>query len=174
MLSFLLSAFGCCGVDGFQKLYFERMEKLHNWVRADVEALKYKDKEPEARLYLQELRTLGPHDVSNKLKRDGFHWRSEIGDFTNYPWVTIAGRRGDCDDFMVLWESILKDRGKTERVFVAGPASAHAMLLFTKDGMVLLLSNMDVFATGKPGEEDKMIRMFYGAGTVNFIRYQPE
>jgi len=165
---------GCCTIeDTASKFWLRHVEKMTNWIQADAEALKYREEEEAAREYLRLLRDLTTvQEVSARLKADGFHWRREALDFTNYPWVTIAKRRGDCDDFMVLWEAALKYKeGRTQKVFVASRTSAHAMLLYTKSGTVWLLSNLDIFAVGIVGQEEEMIRKFYLDSTRKIVIY---
>lgn len=147
---------------------------MTNWVQADAEALKYKDEEPAARAYLRDLREMSSvRAISIKLRNDGFHWRRERFDFTNYPWVTIAKRRGDCDDFVALWAAALKYKdGETSKVFVSSKeGGAHAMLLYRAGGTLYLLSNLDVLAVGRPGEEEELVRTFYGDKTKTIVIY---
>jgi len=165
---------GCLSVEKISTtLWSKHLEKTTNWAQADAEALKYKAEEAEARLYLQELRDLPSLDaVSIKLVCDGFHWRREFLDFTNYPWVTIAKRRGDCDDFMMLWAAVLKYKtGEIRKVFVASDTGAHAMLLYESGFELYLLSNLKIFARGAPGDDDKLVRQFYGDKTRMVIIY---
>jgi len=173
-LILVLALGGCLSVEKLStKLWSKHLEKTTNWVQADAEALKYKAEEAEARLYLQELRDLPSLDaVSIKIVDDGFHWRRELLDFTNYPWVTIAKRRGDCDDFMMLWAAVLKYKaGNIKKVFVSSDTSAHAMLLYDTGVDLYLLSNLRVFARGLPGDDNKLVRQFYGDKTRMVIIY---
>jgi len=173
-LILVLALGGCLSVESFStKLWSKHLDKTTNWVQADAEALKYKAEEAAARLYLQELRDLPSLDaVSIKLVYDGFHWRRELLDFTNYPWVTIAKRRGDCDDFMMLWAAILKYKtGEIRKVFVASDTGAHAMLLYESGFELYLLSNLKIFARGAPGDDDKLVRQFYGDKTRLVVIY---
>lgn len=165
---------GCSTVtESATRVWLRHLDKIGNWVQADAEALKYKAEEEAARAYLKELREIEDlNKISAKLVADGFHWRREAVDFTNYAWVTIAKRRGDCDDFAILWESVLKYRGKTERVFVSClNGSAHAMLLFFEGDVYYLLSNLKVFSIGPVGKEEEAIRRFYGDDTGTIVRY---
>ena len=159
----------------FRKFHKNVTFKLYNWTLADNEMSKYKDKEAEARAYLKALRVLDdPYKIATMLRADGFHWRKENVDFVSWAWVTIARKRGDCDDFMHLWEEILKRKGKTERVSVTSTGGGgHAMLLFIPNGSTLLylLSNVGVRARGLVGDHEKLIRLFYGNKTECFIRY---
>jgi predicted transglutaminase-like cysteine proteinase len=157
----------------FRKAWRVHVKKTYNWVMADSEAARYKDKEDASRAYLQELRKLNVHAISTKIRADGFHWKKEVVDFTSYPWVTIARKRGDCDDFMLLWEAALKYKGgRTKRVSVTSKeGGAHAMLLFYTGNTLYLLSNMYVRGTGQPGEEEKLIRLFYQDKTDCWMLY---
>jgi len=176
-LLFLVVASGCATTkEQYAKLWFRDLERLYNWVQADNEARKYKEEESQARKYLEDVRAIpDPYAIASKLRGDGFHWAEERFDFVSYPWVTIARRRGDCDDFMELWKAIFKWRGKTERVFVASTGgTAHAMLLFTDTSappVLYLLSNVNVLGRGRPGEEEQLIRLFYRERTEYFVRY---
>jgi predicted transglutaminase-like cysteine proteinase len=167
---------GCCTStlnDPCNYLWKKQVKKLYNWIPADAEALKYAEEEPAARKYLQDLRAIpNIYAVSSKLLTDGFYWHSENVDFVAYPWVTIAGKRGDCDDFMALWESVLKYQGQTQKVHVESTeGGAHAMLLFWKSGVAYILSNLNVLGTGSPGTEESLIRLFYKDKTKCFVRY---
>ena len=165
---------GCYSVEReASKLWVAHLEKMTNWIQADAEAMKYKTEENEARLYLKELREIEEiNELSIKLKADGFHWKNEYVDFTSYPWVTIARRRGDCDDFTALWDAILKYRdGKTEKVFVSTSSSAHAMLVYNTGDKIYILSNLDIFRVGKPGEEEDLVGQFFGDKTKIILRY---
>jgi hypothetical protein len=148
-------------------------ERLYNWVLADAEAAKYKDEKPQARKYLQDLRALKTlYEVAFTIQKDGFHWKKENFDFTSYPWVTIARRRGDCDDFRELWRSALKGKGRTRRVFVnSTEGRAHAMLLFEGGDKLYLLSNTRVRGVGEPGGGEKLARLFYGDKTQCVVIY---
>jgi hypothetical protein len=165
---------GCITTDEFTKMWLKHVEKSYNWIQADNEAMKYKDGEEEARKYLQDLRTMtDPYAISQKIVKDGFDWRAEVIDFTNYPWVTIAKKRGDCDDFAALWDATFKYRGKTERVYVAkrDHSSAHAMILYNDGVKLYILSNQYVLSVGGPDDGDKLIKLFYKEETGQFIRY---
>lgn|GEM_PF-3508590 len=178
VLLLLLFAVGCsCEIrEPFLKLHKEFLQKTYNWVPADNEASKYRDREEAARAYLQEQRAvLNPYAISTRLKDDGFHWHKESFDFTSYDWVTVARKRGDCDDFMVLWESILKYQGDVIRVTVRSTEGrGHAMLLFYPKGSghVYLLSNVGVRGMAPKGEEDALIRLFYGEKTDCYVTYK--
>jgi predicted transglutaminase-like cysteine proteinase len=164
----------CSAVETFAtKAWVTHLGKMTNWVQADAEALKYKDEEPQARAYLANLRALSSvRAVSIKMRDDGFHWRREALDFISYPWVTIARKRGDCDDFVALWESVLKYKeGETKKVYVSSPENAHAMLLYRTGRTLYLLSNLDVWAVGDPGEEEELARAYYGDKTKTVVIY---
>ncbi len=169
--------FSVCGCNLIEppvtELWLKHVEKMTNWVQADAEAAKYKDEESQARTYLQQLRAKETlQGMIAQLEVDGLHWHEEVLDFTSYPWGTIARRRGDCDDFMTLWEAVLKYKeGKTRKIFVAGPTSAHAMLLYTKGDEIWILSNMRILAKGFPGQEEELARRFYGDKTKMVIFY---
>ena len=160
----------------FKKFWRAHFKKVYNWVLADSEALKYKDKETAARAYLQELRAIANMQVvASRIQSDGFQWHAESVDFTSYPWVTIARKRGDCDDYMLLWEAVVKYRGKTKRVSVSSTEDrSHAMLLFYPEGaptVLYALSNYRVLGQGRPGEEGALVRLFYGDKTDCYILY---
>ena len=165
----------CKQKEPFLRAHLTFIEKTYNWVQADVEAAKYRGEEDAARAYLKSLREVVTiPEVEVKLKADGFHWKREKLDFTSYPWVTIARRRGDCDDFMALWEAVVKYRGKTKRVFVSSVSgSAHAMLLFYPKGttFVYLFSNTGILGMGGVGSEEQLVRLFYKEKTSCFILY---
>jgi len=175
---FSLLAVGCtCQQQKpFRKFWRQHIKKTYNWVLADSEAAKYQENETEARAYLRTLRGMdSPYAVANQLQTDGFHWHAESVDFTSYAWVTIARKRGDCDDFMCLWEAVLKYKGRTKRVSVSSKEDrAHAMLMFYPEGsptVIYLLSNSRVLGSGRPGDEDRLIRLFYGDKTDCYILY---
>jgi hypothetical protein len=158
-------------------MWLGHVEKLYNWLPADNEASKYRDRETASRAYLKELREIPSlYDISKKLRADGFRWHKEALDFTSYAWVTIARKRGDCDDFMQLWYDILKYRGgKLKRIYVTSTeGKAHAMLFFydNKDPTTLyILSNMYVRGKGKPGDEEDLLSKHYGDKTKCFVLY---
>lgn len=176
---FLLLFCGCTCAQRkpFYKLWSKHLYKVHNWLLADTEAAKYKDREKAARNYLQELRKLkNPYTLSNKLKADGFHWSPELVDFTSYPWVTIAKKRGDCDDYMELWASIFKYRGgEIRRVYtVNDDGEGHVMLLYTSTDtppVLFCISNMNVLGQGALGHEEALIRLYFKDRTDCFIIY---
>jgi hypothetical protein len=182
VISFLLIVLsGCASVDKtFRTIHETYTSKLTNWILADNEASKYKDEEDAARAYLRELRAMtgsGPRLIANKLDAAGFHWHAEVLDFTSYPWVTIARKRGDCDDFMLLWESIYKDKGVTWRVIVGSKSgSGHAMLLYYDSALnrLYLLSNVGVFREGYLNDWETMVKAFYGDNTSCYIRVRSE
>ena len=178
VLLLALFAVGCtCETkEPFMKFHRQVMKKTYNWVLADNEASKYKDQEADARAYLKTLReTPNIYNVSQKMVTDGFKWHKEAVDFISYPWVTIARKRGDCDDFMALWEAVFKYKGgKTERVSVTSTeGKGHAMLLFfpPSSNIFYLLSNAKVLTQMAKGKEEEAIRLFYGDKTDCFIRY---
>lgn len=171
-----LLAVGCtCQTDNlFREAWDAHIQKTYNWVFADNEAAKYKEDEAAARAYLQEIRGIeNLYAVSTRLKADGFHWHEENIDFTSYAWVTIARKRGDCDDFMLLWEEIVKFRGGTsKRITVTSTdGRAHAMLFFYMGDILYLLSNMDVMGVGKSGDEENLVKLHYGDKTRCWIAY---
>lgn len=174
-LPLLLFTVGCsCEIrEPFRWLHDSFVQKIYNWVPADIEAAKYLDRETESREYLQMLRGLPTiYLQAEHLVKDGFHWHAENFDFTSYAWVTIARKRGDCDDFMELWREILKVKGETKRVTVTSGDSAHAMLFFyDAHGNLYLLSNLQVLGTGKKGDEDRLVRLHYGDKTRCWIAY---
>lgn len=173
----LLSSVGCTCADkmAFRKFHRTVTLRLYNWVLADNEMSKYKDREAEARAYLGELRAIdSPFTIASKLRHDGFHWHKESVDFVSWAWVTIARKRGDCDDFMNLWEAIFKRKGKTEKVSVTSKeGGGHAMLLFTPQGTstLYILSNSRVLGTDGNGDFERLIRLFYRDKTDCFLRY---
>lgn len=172
----ILFSVGCsCQTENaFKKIWCGHVKKLYNWVLADNEASKYKDREAAARAYFGELRKLNdPRMVATKLRRDGFHWHKENVDFTSWAWVTIARKRGDCDDFMHLWEELAKGwEGRTKRVSVSSKdGGGHAMLLYYKSTLLFLFSNLRVLGKGVPGDEEDLIKKFYGDRTRCWIIY---
>lgn len=176
LLCLLLFLLGCtCQQKApFRKIWKKHISKTYNWIFADNEAAKYKKQEQEARAYLHQLRQeQDVYAISARLILEGFHWRKEVVDFTSYPWVTIARKRGDCDDFMVLWEAILKSsNGYTERLSVSSTdGRGHAMLLYFCKEKVYLLSNLVVLGRGKKEEIPTLIRRHYGSKTACWIRY---
>lgn len=169
-------AVGCtCQMENlFRKAWDQHIQKTYNWVLADTEAAKYREEEDAARGYLQDLREADSlYVVAQRLQEDGFHWHRETTDFTSYPWVTIARKRGDCDDFMLLWESVVKYwDGESKRITVTSTAGgAHAMLFFYKDDLLFLLSNLRVLGAAKRGDEEDLIKLFYRDRTRCWIIY---
>lgn len=176
ILLLLLSSVGCCATEKAFRLAHEKFtRKLTNWIPADNEASKYKDKEEASRAYLQELRRAPTvYHVSTKIRADGFHWHKEAVDFVSYPWVTIARKRGDCDDFMALWAAALKYAGKTERVTVSSTGGgAHAMLLYVPTGseMMYILSNTVVLGSSPVADWRKLVKLFYREKTKCYLKY---
>jgi len=179
LVALSLGAVGCTCQQKmtFRKAWRGHVMKAYNWVLADNEASKYRDREAAAREALRQYRLeTSPYVVANRLRAEGFSWHAESLDFTSYPWVTIARKRGDCDDFMLLWEATLKYKdGRTRRVTVTSKdGGGHAMLLWYEGEPPLhlwLLSNLRVLARGSPGDEDDLVRRFYGDRTDCWIDY---
>jgi len=166
----------CTQKEVFMKVHRKYVKKLTNWVLADNEAKKYADEKVAARNYLADLRKIdNPSLISKKLVADGFRWHAENADFVSYPWVTIARKRGDCDDFMELWGSILKGTGKIERVTVTrkNSSSAHAMLLYRRyeNDILYILSNLRVLGSTTTDDWESLVRLFYGNQTDCYIKY---
>ena len=174
----LLTSVGCtCATENaFRSIHRKFTAKLTNWVLADNEASKYKDEETEARAELREFRAMAPQvfRIAAELRARGFHWAKENVDFVSYPWVTIARKRGDCDDFMSLWEGVLKYAGKTKKVTVTSTeGGAHAMLLFvpTNGATMYILSNTRVLGQGGVEEWERLVKLFYGEKTRCYLKY---
>ena len=173
----LLSSIGCNSVDTrpFMRFHQQVTKRLVNYVMANNEAGKYKDEEASSRAYLLELSKLDTaYRVAAKLKADGFSWHKEAVDFVSIPWVTVARKRGDCDDFMALWEAILKDLGDTKKVSVRSKdGRGHAMLLFNPTGGTTwyILSNTTVRGVDALADTHRLIRLHYGENTDRFIIY---
>lgn len=157
------------------KFHHAITKKLVNYVMANNEASKYKDEELASRDYLTELSKLDTvYRVASRLKVDGFSWHKEVVDFVSIPWVTVARKRGDCDDFMALWEEILKGLGVTKKVSVRSKdGRGHAMLLFNPTGSKTwyILSNTRVLGADALADTHRLIRLHYGENTDCFITY---
>jgi predicted transglutaminase-like cysteine proteinase len=175
ILLLVIYASGCtCPQQFFMETQTKYVDGLTNWIQADSEASKYGDVESSARLYLQELRNMPFINIPAKLVADGFHWRAEAWDYTSYAWVTIAKRRGDCDDFREVWREALRYRGETWRVTVASTdLSAHAMLLFKPAGsnILYIMSNLNILGSRADDNWEALVRLFYGDKTGCYIRY---
>jgi len=176
-LLMVLVLVGCSGsVDSsMQKVWDRHIQKTCNWVQADSEAKKYADRENAARetlRFLQETRS--PFVVAMFLNLWGFHWCSEKVDFTSYPWVTVARRRGDCDDFQALWLAVVSEWGGETKPGILQTCSGkmHAFLLwYETPSKVYLFSNQNLLGCGISGEEDVMLRAVYGDDTYGWFTY---
>lgn len=158
-----------------QRAWDQHLQRAWNWAQADVEACKYKAEEAEAAQQLQLLRGMySPFLASAYLRMQGFHCRSEYVDFVSYPWVTLARRRGDCEDYQVLWEEIVSAwggysaRGLTQNY----NGKNHAFLVwYETDTKFYLFSNYALYGWGDKGKEDALVRSMYGDETYGWFWY---
>lgn len=178
LISLLLFSMGCTCTQTkpFMKFHQAITKKLVNYVMANNEASKYEDEKEDSLALLRGFTALGDvFKISAKIRLDGFTWHKENVDFVSFPWVTVARKRGDCDDFMALWENVLESLGVTKKVSVRSTAGGgHAMLLFNpKESKTwYILSNTRVLGADSQGDTHRLIRLFYGKDkTACFIIY---
>jgi hypothetical protein len=151
------------------------LERLWNWIPAGIQGLTYhRKKRKEAKRYIEQIRTFMPSvgHIASILVSDGFMWTSDpmggVLDFHQYPWVTVARRKGDCDDFAELWHTIVKGfkGAKAERVVTASKGwGFHKMCILTLNGKCYLLSNTSVAHVVSEDDKDKLLNLFYGDDT---------
>jgi len=167
-----LNLLGCSTARAFQLRYTDR---ALNWISADSEYHRYKHGQVEAYEELRHLRLLTSLEaMASRIVELGITYTPEDVDFMSYAWVTLIKKTGDCDDFQELWREILNGKGKTVRVCVyAKPDKVHAALLFypRETDLLYLLSNNRIWGKGVVGEEDRLIRSFYGECTENWYKY---
>jgi hypothetical protein len=158
------------------KLGLKYLKPLWNAVPAWVESLWY-DRSKGLDVY-RLLCSLGPNlsKIENHLQIYDFKWSPDplggILDFRSLAWVTCARGAGDCDDWAHLWYRILKRHGTVEKMYSKKKGGgAHAMTVFTLNGVCYLLSNLSLRT--KVGILDKKILLtnFYGEETDFSIIY---
>lgn len=88
-------------------------------------------------------------------------------DFASWPWVSAARGYGDCDDAMILAESILKGYD-TRRAFVFAGERGHAMLLWKVGSYWYVVNNMVCTATLCTTPEEAA-RLYFGDATTDII-----
>ena len=155
------------------------LERYWNWIPAGIQGLTYsKEERQKAKKYLEQIKCFMPeiNQIVCLLGEDGFHWSSDpmggVLDFHQHPWVTVARRTGDCDDFAELWYAIVKDFGKAERVVTASRGwSFHKMCILTMDEKCYLLSNTGVAKVVPEINKKQLETEFYGDNTWFTIVY---
>jgi hypothetical protein len=124
-----------------------------------------------------ELRAKAPevYTISGMLNAKGFQWSGDpLGgslDYRSFPRVTCARKRGDCDDYMALWEELLRGYGQCWYMHTFSKDSGHAMCVFETNGMFYLLSNLSVYATAL--SRDVLDKRFFGTNTTETIYFKP-
>lgn len=151
-------------------------EKIYNPIFANIESAFWgRTREGDA-LFL-ELRANAPdvHAIAGMLNSKGFKWGSDpLGgslDYRSFPRVTCARKRGDCDDYMALWEELLRGHGECWYMHTYTKTSGHAMCVFKKGNGFYLLSNTQVYATSFSRES--FDRLFFGEQTIETIYFKP-
>ncbi|MHC5054601.1 MAG: hypothetical protein ACYTKD_07780 [Planctomycetota bacterium] len=158
------------GVPGLAFVLFRAIVPAWNWVASSLEALLYLRQRAQAHAVLRSLRDLPDgHALSRWYESTGFAWRSDplggLLDFASRPWVSVARGRGDCDDMMVIAESVLKPRyDEGRRCFVYDEdARGHALYVVRQGDSWYAASNQSFL--GPYGSAAEAAECFYGPRT---------
>jgi transglutaminase-like putative cysteine protease len=101
-----------------------------------------------------------------------FTYQAEKGDHWKYPSETIADKGGDCEDFAILVQDVLRELGIKSHIFIIihnNRKNAHAMTMFKdRNGYIHYFSNNKYYKT-RHKELSKVLYDFYG-DSWNYIR----
>ena len=158
------------------KFALKYLDPLWNIFPAYIESWWY-DKNKGKDIY-RVLHSLAPdiQKMTNHMAVYDFAWTQDplggLLDFHSLAWVTCARRKGDCDDWAHLWYKLLRQHGRVEKMYTKKKGGgAHAMTVFTANGVCYLLSNLSLRA--KVGVLDKpaLLTSFYGEETDFSVIY---
>jgi hypothetical protein len=158
------------GVPGLAFVFFRAIVPLWDLAVSSIEALFYLRRRREALAVLRSLRDLPDgHALSSWYESTGFAWRRDplggLLDFASQPWVSVARARGDCDDMMLIAESVLKPRyDEGRRCFVFDEdGRGHALYVVRQGDSWYAASNQSFL--GPYGSAAGAAACFYGPRT---------
>ncbi len=153
-------------------LFFRCWRPICNFILSSLEAPFWWSKRKDAQEVLKALRVEGtPKTLLQWYQEVEFKWRQDplkgFLDFSSKPWVSIARHAGDCDDMMVIAESVLKGR-YSEVGYKASikrdDGRGHAIYVVLSDDNWRVFSNT-VSVSGFTSLADAL-KWFYGDRTI--------
>lgn len=110
-------------------------------------------------------------DLEFWYKREGIDtYKRDWLDRWSFPWVTVAKKKGDCEDFMLLAQAILKKKFTCHQCLVYGKRDGkkrgHAVLLVKESGKWVLMSNYSRYIWFDTMED--AARKYYGDDTISY------
>jgi len=128
-----------------------------DFIAGNIDALGFLSKAKDSKQKLKEAQQIinNCRDLSNWYRKEKIEYKSDKIDFRQLAWVTIAKKCGDCEDFVELSKTILKNKfhlqeGYCEKI----GGNGHAILSVREsDDNWWLMSNHDAFGPFKTQKE---------------------
>ena len=146
------------------------IRKPWDWVANVVVSLGYLKKRKQAKREIEEARrTINTYpDLTAWYRAEKFVYRSESVDVTYRPWITVARRHGDCEDYAELAAEILdgKYKGMLRGACEAKGGICHAFLVIPIENKKwVAMSN--TISTGPFDTKEEAAQYFYHKNTTH-------
>lgn len=155
-------------------IFYKGLLPIWNYIVSGIEYLYYviTDKETvkASNLIINDLKTqvnkgLSIHELLSFF--GDFEWKSDpLHGFLDYKTkakITLIKKTGDCDDFMGLFYTLLKNKYDVKQCYVYSEKDGHAMLIAKINDKYDIISNLN-YVTGFDTIEEAS-KFFYGQQT---------
>lgn len=102
-----------------------------------------------------------------------FTYETEMPDYWQSASETIDRKKGDCEDFAILAQSMLKKMGVKSEIAIVkfeGISQEHAICLFKKGNYYSFISNQQLIETGATTIRDAMNEQYPDWESVTFAK----
>lgn len=150
-------------------VFSAHLRKPWDWAANTIVSLWYLKKRKQAKREIEEAkRTINTYsDLTAWYRAEKFVYRSESVDVTYRPWITVARRYGDCEDYAELAAEILggKYKGMLRGACQAKGGICHAFLVIPIDNQWAVLSN--TVYSGSYDTKEEAAQCFYHKDTTH-------
>lgn len=137
---------------------------------AEIEKRRFPNLYKQGREIRMGLKIYTVKQLCEYLEQNDFRWESDplygSVDYESYPEITLAKKKGDCDDYSRLAVELLQDNyQKVWKLYCFGKLfDGHAVALFYNQNGWKVLSNTEFFDLGKDSTNiaERAAKLFYG------------